>query len=151
MPVAVRRGRGARTVYVRFATKAVLLRRCLDVAIAGDHHRVAVPDRDWFHQAMSAPTAEALEPEIAERAQAAREMTHQAIGGFFRKLAADGLMSDEHVDWGAETGAVLGQAETYLLLTSTTGRRSSSTSRGSSKRGHDSYSSLTRRRSRPAR
>ncbi|MCP2245102.1 TetR/AcrR family transcriptional regulator [Lentzea aerocolonigenes] len=147
--VAKRAGVGARTVYVRFATKAALLQRCLDVAIAGDHHRVAVPDRDWFQQAMNAPTAqeriarmagisrqlmdrtgsllqvaqqaEAVEPEIAERAQAARAMTHQAIGGFFRKLAADGLMSDENVDWVAETGAVLGQAETYLLLTRTTG------------------------------
>lgn len=147
--VAKRAGVGARTVYVRFATKAVLLQRCLDVAIAGDHHRVALPDRDWFQQAMNAPTAgeriarmaaisaqlmdrtgalltvaqqaEAIEPEIAERAQAGRAQTHQAIGGFFRKLAADGLIPDEHVDWVAETGAVLGQAETYLLLTRTTG------------------------------
>ncbi|HEX8869697.1 MAG TPA: helix-turn-helix domain-containing protein, partial [Lentzea sp.] len=142
--VAKHAGVGARTVYVRFDSKAALLQRCLDVAIAGDYHRVAVPDRDWFHAAMNAPTAEeritrmaeisrqlmgrtgallkvsqqaeALEPEIAERAQAAREMTHQAIGGFFRKLAADGLMSERNVDWVAETGAVLGQAETYLLL-----------------------------------
>ncbi|MFC3895038.1 TetR/AcrR family transcriptional regulator [Lentzea rhizosphaerae] len=147
--VAKRAGVGARTVYVRFATKAALLQRCLDVAIAGDYHRVAVPDRDWFQQAMNAPTAperiarmaginrqlmdrtgsllqvaqqaEAIEPEIAERAQAARAMTHQAIGGFFRKLAADGLMPDENVEWVAETGAVLGQAETYLLLAKTTG------------------------------
>ena len=114
--VAKRAGVGARTVYVRFATKAALLQRCLDVAIAGDHDRVAVPDRDWFHKAMNAPTAEeriarmaginrqlmgrtgsllqvaqqaeAIEPEIAERAQAARAMTHQAVGGFFRKLPA---------------------------------------------------------------
>jgi len=147
--VAKHAGVGARTVYVRFATKAALLQRCLDVAIAGDYHRVAVPDRDWFHQAMNAPTAaeriarmakisgqlmgrtgslievaqqaEAIEPEIAERSQAARSQTHQAIGGFFRKLAADGLISVENVDWLAETGAVLGQAETYLLLTKTTG------------------------------
>lgn len=147
--VAKHAGVGARTVYVRFATKAVLLQRCLDVAIAGDYHRVAVPDRDWFQQAMNAPTAEerlarmarinrelmgrtgpllqvaqqaeAIEPEIAERAQAARAQTHQAIGGFFRKLAADGLIAERNVDWVAETGAVLGQAETYLLLTKTTG------------------------------
>jgi AcrR family transcriptional regulator len=147
--VAKHAGVGARTVYVRFENKAALLQRCLDVAIAGDYHRVAVPDRDWFHAAMNAPTAaeriarmagigaqlmertgpllgvaqqaEAVEPEIAERAQAARTQTHQAIGGFFRKLAADGLMSAEQVDWVAETGAVLGQAETYLLLTRTTG------------------------------
>lgn len=146
--VAKHAGVGARTVYVRFATKAVLLQRCLDVAIAGDYHRVAVPDRDWFQQAMNAPTAEeriarmaaiggqlmgrtgsllqvaqqaeAIEPEIAERAQAARAQTHQAIGGFFRKLAADGLISAQNIDWVAETGAVLGQAETYLLLTKTT-------------------------------
>lgn len=147
--VAKRAGVGARTVYVRFESKAALLQRCLDVAIAGDYHRVAVPDRDWFQKAMNAPTAqeriarmagingqlmdrtgsllqvaqqaEAIEPEIAERAQAARAMTHQAIGGFFRKLAADGLMPDENVDWVAETGGVLGQAETYLLLAKTTG------------------------------
>ncbi|MFJ5990103.1 TetR/AcrR family transcriptional regulator [Lentzea sp. NPDC092896] len=146
--VAKHAGVGARTVYVRFEGKAALLQRCMDVAIAGDYHRVAVPDRDWFQQAMNAPTAgeriarmarigarlmertgallnvaqqaEAIEPEIAERAQAARTQTHQAIGGFFRKLAADGLMSDENVDRVAETGAVLGQAETYLLLTRTT-------------------------------
>ncbi|NGY59820.1 TetR/AcrR family transcriptional regulator [Lentzea sp. NEAU-D13] len=146
--VAKHAGVGARTVYVRFATKAVLLQRCLDVAIAGDYHRVALADRDWFQQAMNAPTAEeriarmarisaqlmartgallrvaqqaeAIEPEIAERAQAARTQTHQAIGGFFRKLAADGLISNETVDWVAQTGAVLGQAETYVLLTRTT-------------------------------
>jgi AcrR family transcriptional regulator len=146
--VAKHAGVGARTVYVRFATKAVLLQRCLDVAIAGDYHRVAVPDRDWFQKAMNAPTAEeriarmagisarlmgrtgallqvaqqaeAVEPDIAERAQAARAQAHQAIGGFFRKLAADGLIAPEDVDWVAQTGAVLGQAETYLLLTRTT-------------------------------
>lgn len=146
--VAKHAGVAARTVYVRFATKAVLLRRCLDIAITGDHHQIAVPDRDWFHEAMNAETAEeriarmagigallmrrtgalievaqqaeAIEPEIAERAQAARAQTHQAIGGFFRKLAADGLISSDNVEWLAETGAMLGQAETYLLLTRTT-------------------------------
>ncbi|MGH3862040.1 TetR/AcrR family transcriptional regulator [Actinokineospora sp.] len=46
-----------RTVYVRFANKAALLQRCLDVAIGGDQQRVAVPDRDRFHAAMTAPTA----------------------------------------------------------------------------------------------
>ncbi|MEU0885909.1 helix-turn-helix domain-containing protein [Lentzea sp. NPDC005914] len=145
--VARHAGVGARTVYVRFDSKAALLQRCLDVAIAGDYHRVAVPDRDWFQKAMNAPTAqerirrmagisaqlmgrtgallqvahqaEAIEPEIAERAQAARAQTHQAIAGFFRKLAADGLISSENVDWVADTGAILGQAETYLLLAKT--------------------------------
>ncbi|MET9231128.1 helix-turn-helix domain-containing protein [Lentzea sp. NPDC003310] len=145
--VAKHAGVGARTVYVRFANKAALLQRCVDVAIAGDYQQIAVPDRDWFHEAMNAPTAEerigrmagigarlmartgrlllvaqqaeAIEPEIAARAQAARAQTHQAIGGFFRKLATDGLISSENVDWVAQTGAVLGQAETYLLLTRT--------------------------------
>lgn len=69
-----------------------------------------------------AQQAEALEPEIAERGQAAREMTHQAIGGFFRKLAADGLISSDNIEWVAQTGAILGQAETYLMLTKTTGQ-----------------------------
>jgi AcrR family transcriptional regulator len=147
--VARHAGVGARTVYVRFESKAALLQRCLDVAIAGDYHRVAVPDRDWFRQVMNAPTAEeriarmaaisaqlmartgpllqvaqqaeAIELEIAERSQAARTQAHQAIGSFFRKLAADGLISNENVGWVADTGALLGQAETYLLLTKTAG------------------------------
>ena len=40
--VAKRAGVGARTGYVRLATKAAMLQRSMDVAIAGDNHRVAV-------------------------------------------------------------------------------------------------------------
>jgi AcrR family transcriptional regulator len=134
--VADHAGVAPRTVYLRFATKAALLQRCLDIAIGGDDHDVAVPDRDWFHAAMAAPTlderiarmahinaqlmdragpllrvaqqAEALEPEIAARAQGARDQT---------ELLPPGC----DLDWLASTGALLGQAETYLLLSRTTG------------------------------
>jgi hypothetical protein len=40
---------------------------------------------------------------------------------FWRGMAADGLIgADVDVDWLAATGAALGQAETYLLLTKIT-------------------------------
>lgn len=149
--VAMHAGVAARTVYVRFATKAALLQRCLDVAIGGDDLPVALTARDRFRAAMTAPTraerieqmarvgaqlmertgpllrvaqqAEVVEPEIAARAQAARDQTHHAIDGFWRAMAADGLLPvDCDLDWLAETGAVLGQAETYLLLARTTDR-----------------------------
>ncbi|MBC3191143.1 TetR/AcrR family transcriptional regulator [Pseudonocardia sp. C8] len=148
--VAARAGVAPRTVYVRFATKVALLQRCLDVAIGGDTRDIAVPDRDWFRAAMTAPgradriremaritawlmarsgpllrvaqQAEALEPEIAARAEAARDQTRRALDGFWRNMAADGLLpADAEIDWLADTGSVLGQAETYLLLDRTTG------------------------------
>jgi AcrR family transcriptional regulator len=140
----------ARTVYVHFDTKADLLQRCLDVAIRGDEADVAVDDRGWVQAAMSAPTsgerihlmatataglmgrtgalllvaqqAEAVEPSIAARAQAARLDTQRILEAFWRGLVADGLVSPAvDADWLAATGATLGQAETYLLLSKARG------------------------------
>jgi AcrR family transcriptional regulator len=144
--VADAAGVAARTLYVRFATKADLLQRCLDAAISGDDDLdVLIDDRDWIRSAMTAPTAEerirlmaqasaglmeragallrvvqqaeALEPAIAARAQAARLDTQRVLESFWRQMAADGLLeSNIDIDWLAVTGATLGQAETYLLL-----------------------------------
>ena len=147
--VAEAAGVAARTVYVRFDTKADLLQRCLDVAIRGDEDGVAVDDRSWVQAAMSAPTArerirvmagataqlmgrtgallrvaqqaEAVEPAIAARAQAARLDTQRVLEAFWRGMAADGLLPRSvDVDWLAVTGAAVGQAETYLVLTKVT-------------------------------
>lgn len=140
-----------RTVYTRFPTKADLLQRCMDVAIRGGDAGETIDDRDWVLQAMGAPTAaeriavmaeasarllsrtgplllvaqqaEAVEPAIAERAQAARLDTQRVLERFFRAMAADGLLARSlDVDWLATTGAVLGQAETYLVVSRTTAR-----------------------------
>src|SRR2546430_3424949 len=46
----------ARTVYVRFGTKAALVKRGVDVAIVGDTELVDVLGPDWMIEAMSAPT-----------------------------------------------------------------------------------------------
>src|SRR4051812_49676602 len=47
---------GHRTLYVRFGTKAELLKRVIDVAIAGDAERIDVPHRDWYQAALTAAT-----------------------------------------------------------------------------------------------
>ena len=55
--VASRAQVGARTVYVRFGTKAALFKRVIDVAIVGDAEPVDVLGRAWTRSAFSAPTA----------------------------------------------------------------------------------------------
>src|SRR5438132_9836708 len=54
--VARRAQVGARTVYLRFGTKATLFKRVIDVAIVGDTEPVDVLGRDWMQLAMTAPT-----------------------------------------------------------------------------------------------
>ena len=144
--VAERAGVAERTVYVRFATKAELLHRCLDVAIAGDAAPIAIADRDWMNEAMSAATradrirlmaritaglmeragpllrvalqAEATEPAIAAAARAGRADTQRILGAFWQRMADDGLLPPRcDVKWLAETATVLAHADTYLLLT----------------------------------
>jgi AcrR family transcriptional regulator len=141
---------GARTVYLRFGTKAALLKRVVDVAIVGDTAPVDVRGRDWFTTAISASTtaeriaafarggrdimaraaallavaqeAAATEPEIAAAAQAGREATRDAVRTFWARMAEDGLLpSGCDVQWLADTTAVLAHAETYLLITRTLG------------------------------
>jgi AcrR family transcriptional regulator len=148
--VAERAGLAPRTVYVRFGTKAALLKRTLDVAIAGDAEPVPVAERDWYLQALSAPTlAERIEAhatgaaalmsraaalvavaneaapaaaEIAAAAQAGREATRANIRGFWTQASADGLLRrGTDLDWLADTSGLLSHAETYLLMRRTIG------------------------------
>ncbi len=141
---------GHRTVYVRFGTKAALLKRVVDVAVAGDTRPIDVISRDWFQTALTAPTlaervaacasgssalmaragdliaiaqqAEPVEPAIAAAAQAAREGTRDAVRLFCTRLRDDGLLPDGcDVGWLAETASLLIQAQTYLLGRDTLG------------------------------
>src|SRR6516165_4349876 len=118
LEAVARRARvAARTVYVRFGTKAALFNRVVDVAIVGDTEPVGVLDRDWMRQAMTAPTlaeriaagaavgrqimertgalfavaqqAAAVEPLIAESWQRGRENSRYAQEVFCTKLADD--------------------------------------------------------------
>src|ERR1700693_4659732 len=52
--VAKRAEVAARTVYVRFGTKAALFKRVVDVAIAGDTQPVDVLGRDWAQAGVTA-------------------------------------------------------------------------------------------------
>src|SRR6202035_2361481 len=54
--VAKRAQVGARTVYVRFGTKAALFKRVVDVAIVGDAEPVDVLGREWAQVAFTAAT-----------------------------------------------------------------------------------------------
>src|SRR6201986_3381137 len=57
LEAVARRARvAARTVYVRFGTKAAPFKRVVDVAIVGDTEPVDVLGRDWMIEAMTAPT-----------------------------------------------------------------------------------------------
>ena len=144
--VARTAGVSDRTIYVRFATKAELLKRVVDVAVVGDTKHVKLADRDWVDVVMNAPTlderlaadaagtaelmdriapvlavatqAEADEPLIAAAAQAAREDTLHHGRRFWEKLAADGLMNaDVDLEWVIATSALLGNAWTYVHMT----------------------------------
>jgi AcrR family transcriptional regulator len=149
--VARQAGVGARTVYLRFGTKVALFKRVVDVAIVGDTEAVDVLGRDWAQAAMTAPTAgeritanaaaarqimersEALfavaqqaaasEPLIAGFWQQGREQTRQFYVLFWTRMADDGLLgAGADLPWLIDTCAVLGAAETYLLITRLTGR-----------------------------
>jgi AcrR family transcriptional regulator len=148
--VAARAGVSDRTVYVRFATKADLLKRVIDVAAAGDTGDAPVAARSWMRESMTAPTldarleafvagvtamqarlvplvavaveVEASEPVIAQQASTAREGTLHALQGFWGGLVRDGLV-DRGLDvaWVAETTMLLCASETALLRTRTIG------------------------------
>ena len=144
--VARRAQVGARTVYLRFGTKAGLFKRVVDVAIVGDTEPVDVLGRDWMQAAMTAPTATErvaagaaagrqimarsgalfavaqqaalAEPLIAAAWQEGREQTRHTQAVFWTRMADDGLL-DPGIDlpWLIDTTAVVVAAETYLLVT----------------------------------
>lgn len=143
--VADAAGVSHRTVYVRFGTKAELLKRATDVALVGDTREIDVAHRDWFHAALTAHTldgriralvdgtadlmgrtadlfevvvqAQVTEPLLAEALQAGRTATRENIRVFIRAAADDGLLHESaDIEWLAETAAVVLHAETCLLL-----------------------------------
>ena len=148
--VAKRAQVSARTVYLRFGTKAALFKRVVDVAIVGDAEPVDVLGRDWMQAALTAPTAAAriranaaigrqimertgalfgvaqqaaaVEPVIAGYWQQGREQTRHAHAVVWTRIAEDGLL-DPGVDleWLIDTSSILAAAETYLLITRLTG------------------------------
>ena len=148
--VAKRARVGARTVYVRFGTKAMLFKRVVDVAIVGDTAPVDVLGRDWMQHSMTAPTAAeriaasaaaarqimersgalfavaqqaaAVEPLIESEWQAGRLGARKAYEVFWTAMASDGMLpAGADVEWLIDTSAVLGAAETYLLVTRMSG------------------------------
>lgn len=148
--VAARAGVSDRTVYVRFATKADLLKRVIDVAAAGDTDAAPVAARSWMQESMTAPTldarleafvdgvtamqarlvplvavaveVEASEPVIAEQARNARAGTLQALQAFWSGLVRDRLVDGGlDVAWVAETTMLLCASETALLRTRSIG------------------------------
>jgi AcrR family transcriptional regulator len=144
--VAKRAQVGARTVYLRFGTKAALFKRVVDVAIVGDTEPVDVLGRDWMQAALTAPTAAeriaanaavgrqimertgalfavaqqaaAVEPLIAGFWQQGREQTRRAHAVVWTRMAEDGLLDPRvDLDWLIDTTTILAAAETYLLTT----------------------------------
>jgi AcrR family transcriptional regulator len=141
--VAKRARVGARTVYVRFGTKAQLLKRVVDVAIVGDTAPVDVLGRDWMQLALTAPTAAGriaaaaaanrqimertgalfgiaqqaavVEPAIQEAWQEGRRGARRGQEAFWTAMAGAGLLPPgADVAWLIDTTGLLGSAETYL-------------------------------------
>jgi AcrR family transcriptional regulator len=137
---------GARTVYLRFGTKAALFNRVVDVAIVGDNQAIGVLGRDWTQAALTAPTAAeritasaavsrqimertgalfavaqqaaAVEPVIAEAWQRGREQSRYANAVVWTRMADDGLLgAGVDLGWVIDTSSILAAAETYLLVT----------------------------------
>src|SRR5262245_50224082 len=146
--VADAAGVAHRTVYVRFGTKAALLKRVIDVALVGDLAPIDVVSREWYRTATTAPTldtritafaagsarlvasaadviavareAEATEPVLASAAHAGRAATRDAIRMFWTRARDDGLLPTGcDVTWLADTTSVLAHADTYLLMRET--------------------------------
>jgi AcrR family transcriptional regulator len=134
---------GVRTVYVRFGTKAQLLKRAIDVAIVGDNLPVDVMGREWATTATTAATlaeridaiaagargimsraagvlavgqeAATMEPLLAEQWRLGREATRNAFRRIFTKAVEDGLLDGTRLEWIVDSAAIIGAAETYLL------------------------------------
>lgn len=146
--VADAAGVAHRTVYVRFGTKAVLLKRVIDMAVAGDTAPIDVVSREWYRTATTAPALEEriaafakgsarlvtsaagvigvalqaapTEPALAAAASAGRAATRDAVRTFWTRARDDGLLPGGcDVTWLADTTSVLAHAETYLLMRET--------------------------------
>jgi AcrR family transcriptional regulator len=146
--VAEAAGVAHRTVYVRFGTKAALLKRVIDVALVGDLAPIDVVSRDWYRTATTAPTldgriaafasgsarliaaaadviavareAEPIEPLLATAARAGRAATRDAVRTFWRRARDDGLLPRRcDLTWLADTTSALAHAETYLVMRET--------------------------------
>lgn len=140
----------ARTLYLHFPTKAELLLRCIGLAIAGDTEPIALADRPAMTDAMTAPTlderirlmasltatlmersgrlldvafqAAPTEPAIAAAAAAGRADTRRTLHEFWQQIHGDGLLPPStDLEWLAETATLVAHAETYLLISKTTG------------------------------
>src|SRR5438067_9043721 len=111
LEAVARRARvAARTVYVRFGTKAALFKRVVDLAIVGDTQPVDVLGRDWMIEAMTAPTAAGriaasavAGRQIMERTGALFAVAQQAaaveplIAGFWQQGREQGREQARHV------------------------------------------------------
>jgi len=146
--VADAAGVAHRTVYVRFGTKAALLKRVIDVALVGDLAPIDVVSREWYRTATTAPTldariaafargsarlvtsaadviavareAEPAEPLLAAAAHAGRAATRDAVATFWTRAHDDGLLPTGcDLTWLADTTSLLAHAETYLLMRET--------------------------------
>lgn len=146
--VADAAGVAHRTVYVRFGTKAALLKRVIDVALVGDLAPVDVINREWYRTATTAPTlderiaamakgsarlmasaadviavareAEPAEPLLAAAAHAGRAATRDVVRTFWARARDDKLLpAGCDLAWLADTTSVLAHAETYLLMRET--------------------------------
>ena len=146
--VADAAGVAHRTVYVRFGTKAALLKRVIDMAIVGDLAPIDVVSRQWYRIATTAPTlqeriaafaegsarlmtsaadviavarqAEPTEPLLADAARAGRAGTRDVVRTFWARARDDGLLpAGCDLTWLADTTGVLAHAETYLLMRET--------------------------------
>jgi AcrR family transcriptional regulator len=146
--VAAAAGVSDRTIYVRFTTKADLLKRVIDTAVVGDTKQIDLAHRDWVVTTMSAPTleerlsadaagatqlfvrlapliavaqqVESDEPVIAASARAGRDGTLAATRSFWSQLHEDALMHpDCDLEWVIATAGLLGTSETYLHMTRT--------------------------------
>ncbi|MEP7023013.1 MAG: helix-turn-helix domain-containing protein, partial [Actinomycetota bacterium] len=134
--VAQRAGVGARTVYVRFGTKAALFKRVVDVAIVGDTQPVDVLGRDWMLAALTAATAAeriaagaaigrqimqrtgalfavaqqaaAVEPAIEGFWQEGRQGSRQGQVMIWTRMAQDGLLDPAaDLSWLIDTASLL--------------------------------------------
>jgi AcrR family transcriptional regulator len=139
-----------RTLYLHFATKAELLLRCIGLAIAGDAEPIALADRPAMAEATTAPTlderlrlmasltaslmertgpllevafqAAAFEPSIAAAAAAGRADTRRTLQEFWHGIHHDGLLPPStDLEWLTETATLVAHADTYLLISKTTG------------------------------